>query len=235
MRVVGTLEYLKGLAVFLNAVHPKMTKRQWAKFRHGIEKHAIGGWFSSMSSSRKTPLKMQKNGLPSAKGRRKEERISLEEAKLLRQEMRDALGYLRADPLKSYKWADGETPYTALVENLNSLRLEQKWYCEPAAGKLRPGQAILYSHGKRWVAQSWPYTITTPDFLYSVLGAALLDGSINRLKMCPNCEKFLIAKDRKRRWCSNQCKDNFHNERRLRDGTFEAYRAARATRARGKL
>jgi len=217
------LEFLQGLALFLNTVHPMATEKEWRSFRKRIEKNVIGSYFYSHTTS----LTLR-GPRPDPRKTGKVERVTLDEAKDIRAEMHhDALAYLRSK--EELDW-----PYAALVCALNDLKLVNQYQCFPETGKPRPGQAILHSHGKRWAGQFWPIATTTKELLYTILGAALVDGTLNRLRVCLQCGKYVVVKHGRRKFCpnSNKCKDDYNNKRRLAEGYFRQNRRLRLAKAR---
>jgi len=206
-------EYLEGLADFLNTAHSDVAEKEWRLFLKRIERTAIGSYFhayviDSMKSKRARHL----------------DRITLQEAKDIRTEMHhDALVYLHSNK-------ELRSPYAGLVACLNELELKTQYQCtsEKFYGKPLHGQAILRSHGNRWVARVWPLAKTTKELLYTILAEALVNSTLNRLKVCKQCGKYLAVKDRKRDFCpGTSCKDDFFNRQKSKDGTFKTARRKR--------
>ena len=63
----------------------------------------------------------------------------------------------------------------------------------------------------RWVVQSWTATKTLTDHFYAILGKGLETCALRRLKVCRECEKYIVVADVKRRFCSTKCHDEYHN------------------------
>ncbi len=124
-----------------------------------------------------------------------------------------------------------------LIENLNGLRLQQRWQVMPAnkkAAKImecdyyplrpRPGQVFAEFRGSKWLVENWPLTVGARAFLYSIIGTALENGELPRLRVCLHCHKYFVAEDLKRKFCKDKCKEVFHNKRRLAEGYFREHR-----------
>jgi hypothetical protein len=135
-------------------------------------------------------------------------RVSRMEAKNIREEIHRDLAYLRTEEYLPM-------PYGALAQSLTGLQLKMHYQVN-AARKPKPGQAILRSDDKRkWVATAQPIAENTRELLYGILAAALLNGTLNRLKLCKQCQKYLAVKERKREFCpGTSCKDDFFNRER---------------------
>ncbi len=175
-------EYLEGLADFLNSTAPGATEKQWDSFCRRIKKHPTVGSYFFRSCDRDESGRFINP-----------ERISLGEARNIRAEIHDDLAYLRTTE-------ELNMPYGPLAASLTALRLPMLYQCNSLKGKPRPGQAILRSHGKRWVTKAQPIAENTREQLYGILATALIEGSLNRLQVCLWCGKYLAVKDRKRRF-----------------------------------
>jgi hypothetical protein len=92
-----------------------------------------------------------------------------------------------------------------------------------------PGQNVLHSgDGRRWVTTPWPIARNTKELLYTVLAGALIYGTLDRLKVCRECKKYMVVKDLKRQFCEgSKCKDEYFNRQKLEDGTFQTARRKR--------
>jgi len=171
----------------------------------------------------------------------------MKKAKGLQIEMHSNLiGIIEGDPVaeeaKQIGWARPnlyESLFT-LIENLNGLGLQQRWQVMPAnkkAAKImgcdyyplrpRPGQVFAEFRGSRWLVENWPLTVGARAFLYSIIGTALENGELPRLRVCLHCHKYFVAEDLKRKFCKDKCKEVFHNKRRLAEGYFREHRRMR--------
>jgi hypothetical protein len=130
-----------------------------------------------------------------------------------------------------------------LVENLNELELKQRWQVMPAnkraadimgckydGVRTRPGEPFLKISGSKWQVKSWLGTGGSREWLYSILGSALQNNELPRLKSCLHCNKYFVAEDLKRKFCSDDCKVTFHNKSRLASGYFRKNRKMRKKR-----
>lgn len=211
-------EYLEGLADFLNTAHGGVTDKEWRSFLKRIEKNdSMGSYFHSYVVD---SMKSKKS--------RHVDRVPLQKAKDIRAEMHyDALAYLHSNQKLYADW-----PYAGLVGCLNELELKTKYQCQPEKryGKPLPHQAILHSNDKRrWIARVWPEATTTKELLYTILAAALVDGTLNRLQVCRECKKYIAVKQGNRRFCpGTSCKDDYFNREKAQDPTFK--QAARQKR-----
>jgi hypothetical protein len=115
-----------------------------------------------------------------------------------------------------------------LLGTLNRLELKTKYDCNPVGfyGKPRPGQVILKVGKNQFVPRVYPEATTARELLYVTLGAALMDGRLERLKTCGFCKQWTAGKKTSKKFCSTVCKDNFNNQRRLSEGDHNKRRAA---------
>jgi hypothetical protein len=200
---------LDNLAFFLNSVTPDMTAAKWETFRKAAEKR---GLFSTPFLS--PPFTA---------------RVTLEEAQGLSAEIARDLRYRDKDP---------DVPMARLLGTLNGLELKTKYECHPVRlyGKPRPGEVILKAGKNSFVPKIYPEAKTVKELLYVTLGAALVDRTLDRLKTCLECRKWIVGKNAARKFCPDACKDNFNNRRRIKAGYFRKLRAVKRQRAarRGK-
>lgn len=57
-------------------------------------------------------------------------------------------------------------------------------------------------------------------YIYGLVIRLLEDGELHRLRSCPQCQKFFVAEDRKREFCSESCRVKLGNKERLDSGYF---------------
>ena len=207
--IIGGLQLL---ADFLNAIGPNTTETQWQTYLKMMERHPRGGIFFDWT----TDMKIRDTKLVPD--------VNLKEAKEVQLLINNDLSFLKEN--KGIK-----NPFDQLIFNLNSLNLKTGWQCVPLDGsKPPPGQAILtinWADGSkgRWTAQSWPITTTLRDSLYAILGGALVSGTLNRLKVCRECGRYIVVTDLKRCFCSDKnCKDVFYNRDKVKKGIFKKRR-----------
>jgi hypothetical protein len=201
MRVTGIIRGLQEVAVYMNAIGPQTAQPQWKAFLNTIRPPKLEtGPFFHWVANRKTLFGKK---VPS---------VDLDQAKNLRSWIHRDLEFLRAD-------TSPNRPFDDLRDRLNNLQLKMAWRCEPMALKARPhdpSQAIFnmrWGDGtvERWVAQSWSVTKTLTDHFYAILGKALETGALSRLKVCRECQKYMVVDDHKRQFCRTKCHDDYHN------------------------
>jgi hypothetical protein len=187
---------LDDFAFFLNNVTADMTPTQWGKFCKAAMKRKL---FSPPFLS---PLFT--------------ERVRLNEAKALRDDMARDLGYRSKNP---------EVWFAKLLASLNQLELKTEYRCMPLRlyGKPHPGQIILKVGKTRFVPLVSPKTTTPRELLYGTLGETLMDGTLDRLKTCESCKKWKAKKKAGWRFCSDRCRDAFHYDARIKSGYFKDY------------
>ena len=76
-----------------------------------------------------------------------------------------------------------------------------------------------------------PTTQSLEEVSYWDLFSALRSGEFSRLRKCLRCSKFFAPKDLKRIFCSDRCKDEYHNEQRQKKGYFTEVWQKRRNRA----
>ena len=65
---------------------------------------------------------------------------------------------------------------------------------------------------RRWTVSFWPGSTTPKERLYGFLAGALIRGTMNRLKVCRHCGKYIVVRDIKREFCPDtNCKNDFFN------------------------
>jgi hypothetical protein len=194
------VKILDDLAFFLNSVTRDMTAAEWEKFCKAAKKRAL---FSTLFIN------------PTFT-----ERVMLAEAQGLRAEIARDLAYRDKNP---------QVWFASLLGSLNRLELKTVYGCTPLRlyGKTRPGQAILKAGKNRFVPRIYPKATTTRELLYVTLGAALMDGTLERVKTCGFCKKWTVGKNAGKKYCSDRCKDAFHYDARLKSGYFKNYQQER--------
>jgi hypothetical protein len=206
---------LQFVAEFLNAVTPTTMRTEWRAFlRRYIEALEAGGRTLAFG-----PLVDR----PDDRVRRYKARITLREAKEVRQLIVPYLRYLYFD---REHIPTTELPFTSLVVRLNTRFREGYWVLK-RLGPDRPerGTAVLrirkYDGSiERYAASFKPPLSEIQGFQESVdaiFGNALLSGELVRLKLCRQCSKhFVVVKDMKRDFCSDRCKkDHFPSNQRV--------------------
>jgi hypothetical protein len=148
------------------------------------------------------------------------ERLTLDEAKGLRAEVARDLAYRDKNPGR---------PFASLLGSLNKLALKTQYACLPLRvyGKPLPGQAILKVGKNRFVPRIYPEAKTPKELLYVRLAAALMDGTLGRLKQCRSCGKWTVGKNAGKKFCSDTCRDTWHYDSRRRSGYFKVYQRDR--------
>jgi len=182
---------LDDFAIFLNGVSPEMTPVQWENLCRGKKRSLFADIFT----------------------RTFDKRVTLDEARALRAEIARDLSYRDKDP---------DAPMASLLGSLDRLELKTKYQCMSLEmyGKTEPWQVILKAGKNRFVILTRPDAKTPRELLYVTLGAALMNGTLDRLKRCKLCGKWIAGKNAGRKFCSTRCKDNFNNEQRRKDVTF---------------
>lgn len=104
-----------------------------------------------------------------------------------------------------------------LTEKLNEMNFIRRW--DPHENE--KGQVII---------RSWNFKAdyNQRDLWYLGLAERLEEGDLERLRLCPICNKYFAAKDRRQRFCRNLCKKKYDNK----DSRF---RQARLGKSRKKI
>jgi len=86
--------------------------------------------------------------------------------------------------------------------------------------------------GYKWfIGKKEPEFVTARDYLYWVIRDALLAGVFDRLRICPQCKDFFVADDARQQFCSNEHRNEFNNQQRLKAGYFINRRKTERKRA----
>jgi len=184
-------------------------------------------------------------------GRRWWERLPVKESE---EQFRAAQENLRNDILsiiEPTRAADSEANLRRVVANIEGMKVVSLlgvWRWESKTKKVisdfshtglvslgRPFQI----NGVEFFTFESPAAWSFEEISYWLLFNVLRNGEFSRLRKCPKCPKFFVAKDLKRRFCSDRCKDEHHGERRKEEGYFtKLWRKKRSdalSRAKGLL
>ncbi len=197
---------LQFVAEFLNAITPTTTRSAWRAF--------LRQYIEALEAEGRTLAFGPLIDRPDDRVRRYKARVTLREAKEVRQLIAPYLRYLCFD---REHISTTELPFTALVVRLNQRFREGHWVLE-RLGPDRPkrGIAVLRirkSDGsiERYAASFRPPLgdiLTFRESVDAILSRALLSGDLVRLKLCRQCAMYFVAaKDLKRDFCSDLCKN----------------------------
>ncbi len=117
-----------------------------------------------------------------------------------------------------------------LLDKISRLNLHFRWYAESPHHRdsvrlLGPERKIVKLGGRKFIVcrQLSPFE-SFRELFYGVIAESLENGSLSKLRICPECDTVFVAGDPKRRFCSDSCKDEFHNQSRIDRGYFIAWR-----------
>lgn len=68
------------------------------------------------------------------------------------------------------------------------------------------------------------------EILYQILLDAFESGAIERLRTCPQCKIFFVAEDARQLFCSDEHRNEFNNQQRLKSGYFKDRRGGKRKR-----
>src|SRR5262249_41402474 len=130
--------------------------------------------------------------------------------------------------------AGSQRSLLTLVDKINSLNLKGNWsVVQSVPVRLDEDTAIpidpkaLEIGGRHWLIQSYFHWERDPltkwsdhlvrQIFYRPLISALETGEFKRLRMCKRkeCQKFFVAEDLRRDFCSEPCRNTFNNKERL--------------------
>lgn len=111
-----------------------------------------------------------------------------------------------------------------LVRRINRLDFKFRWESFPA-GHLRHRGKVLKVGQTSWVVEE-RLAVADPSGrdIYADIASFLVSGEFSRLRLCPYCQKFFVAKQLRQKFCTHRCKDKFHNKQRLESGYFRENR-----------
>lgn len=134
-----------------------------------------------------------------------------------------------------------------LIDKINTLGLQGTWTAFQSV-PIRVGDdevipidaRALRIGDKHWLVErrfswnslgKWSYRLVR-QMLYQPLISALETGEFKRLRMCKRreCQKFFVAVDLRRDFCSDQCRNTFYNKKRLKEGWFTEQRRKKRKR-----
>jgi hypothetical protein len=114
------------------------------------------------------------------------------------------------------------------VTGSHRLEAEER---EEQSNYLRPGQRVIQLLGYRWrVGLDYGGVGSLQGYVYSLIIHALEDAKLTQLKVCNKCQKFFAQADARQRFCSDQCRIESNNKRRLESGYFSALRHTKRER-----
>jgi hypothetical protein len=68
------------------------------------------------------------------------------------------------------------------------------------------------------------FWVTAEDYLYLIIRDALQKGVFERLRICHQCKAFFVANDARQRFCTEEHRNRFNNQKRVKNGSFNRYR-----------
>jgi hypothetical protein len=90
---------------------------------------------------------------------------------------------------------------------------------------LRLGHRVITLLGYRWFVGLDPAGVgSLRDCVYAAIIGALESGELSRLRVCGECQKFFVQKDARQGFCSDECRIESNNRRRLESGYFSDLR-----------
>lgn|SRR5262249_26981320 len=130
-------------------------------------------------------------------------------------------------------------PLVNLIAKINNLKLQGNWSVSQSVRmRISEEEVIpidpkaLKIGGNYWLVESsfgwsqnplekWSYLLVLQMFCRPLI-SALETGEFKRLRMCKRkeCQKFFVAEDLRRDFCSDQCRNTFNNKQRLADNYF---------------
>src|SRR5262249_32852447 len=123
-----------------------------------------------------------------------------------------------------------------LLEKISHLNLHFRWYAESPHHRdsmrlLGPERKVVKFGGRKFIVCRQLSTFGSfRELFYGVIAESLENGSLSRLRICPECHTIFVAGDLKRRFCDDSCKDEFHNKIRLKRGYFREWRQEKKLR-----
>ncbi len=76
-----------------------------------------------------------------------------------------------------------------------------------------------------WLVRPQPYISRgAVERIYHVLNDLLQTGGLQKLKSCPECQRFFAAEDQRKQFCSAPCRIAYNNRERLAGGYFQELR-----------
>ena len=112
-------------------------------------------------------------------------------------------------------------------KDLDLLELEPEEAREKKRQYLAPMQKPLEMLGARWIVSERASLIESKnlmDYFYWTIINAMEHGELSKLKVCGECHNFFVQSDARQEFCSDKCRTNFNNKRRLAEGYFTAKR-----------
>jgi len=94
-----------------------------------------------------------------------------------------------------------------LLSAINEKKLQPRWVITPAAIKkrLRYGERVIRLQNTRWVLSKVSFASDKFDAMYLDIISSLECGEFGKLRRCPECRAFFLAKNFKSKFCSPDC------------------------------
>jgi len=94
-----------------------------------------------------------------------------------------------------------------LISAINEKKLQPRWVINPAAIKrrLRYGERVIRIKNTRWVLSKVSFASDNFDAMYLDIISSLESGEVGKIRRCPECRVFFLAKNFTRKFCSPDC------------------------------
>jgi hypothetical protein len=94
-----------------------------------------------------------------------------------------------------------------LISAINEKKLQPRWVITPAAIKKRwrPGERVIRIQNTRWVLSKVSFASDNFDAMYLDIISSLERGEFGKIRRCPECRIFFLAKNFTRKFCSPEC------------------------------
>lgn len=98
-----------------------------------------------------------------------------------------------------------------LVDTIN--KLDFKTHLEVVSGSSNSWTPTLkFLNSRFYLIRLRMADVDQPNLeLYDIILESLLTGALTRLRRCKKCEKFFVGKKSGRDYCSDKCREDFHN------------------------
>ena len=124
----------------------------------------------------------------------------------------------------NYKWVGSDEDAEFIPKEAGDAR-DTTWYW--TSGRTVELLGYKWFVGAQGVAAAFAFS---RDELYLKIRDAFQIGVFDRLRICPLCKKFLVAEDARQQFCSNEHRNEFNNQQRLKSGYFKDRRGDKRKR-----
>ncbi len=115
-----------------------------------------------------------------------------------------------------------------LIAKINAMNYKIEWRLQRVKkrGPTPVWRVIVNIHGYKWMLyKSMAFIPKSPKLVLYCFVAMLLETDfLAKVRRCGGCKKFFVSDDPRQKFCNDQCRNEYNNNRRLKSGYFSDLR-----------